>query len=254
MEWFGHPPQVQSAESYAPKPDGPRFDHTEFDELLRRHVSPDGLVDYQAIKEQPRQLDQYLDRLAQAPFEDLGRDEKLALLINAYNAFTIRLIIEHYPVDSIRNIPADDRWEARRWNVGGKTWSLNEIEHQQVRPHFKEPRIHFAMVCAARGCPPLRTEAYLAEKLDAQLQSQAEYVHAHPRWFEFDAERGLLKLTRLYQWHSGDFIQEAGPVQQFASRYSPTLRDALKSGRDIPIEFLDYDWSLNEISRERPLP
>jgi hypothetical protein len=96
----------------------------------------------------------------------MGRNEKLALLINAYNAFTLKLIVERLPVQSILDIPAAERWDAVRWKVGGQVWSLKQIEHEQIRPKFTEPRVHFALVCAAVGCPPLRNEAYDASRLD----------------------------------------------------------------------------------------
>ena len=175
----------------------------------------------------------------------MGRDEKLALLINAYNAFTLRLILDHYPVKSIKDIASADRWEAVRWNIGGHVWSLNQIEQQQIRPKFKEPRIHFALVCAAIGCPPLRHEAYVADRLDDQLQDQAIYIHTHPRWFQYEPGQNLLKLTRLYDWYAGDFKQVAGSVLQFVARYSPAVRQALKTGHVPAVQYLDYDWALN---------
>lgn len=102
------------------------------------------------------------------------------MLINAY---TIQLILDHYPLASIQDIPGDQRWDAVRWRVGPHTWSLNQIDHEQIRPKCAEPRIHFALVCAAVGCPPLRNEAYTAARLEEQLAGQSAYVHSHPRWF-----------------------------------------------------------------------
>lgn len=246
---FG-PPAVTMVETYAEKPDGPRFDHSGFDALLRKHVDGAGLVDYRALKADPAALDGYIASLAKAPLADMGRSERLTLFINAYNAFTLRLILDHYPVKSIMDIPADQRWDARRWNIGGNVWSLNQIEHDQIRPHFKEPRIHFALVCAAIGCPPLRNEAYAADRLENQLDAQAQYVHTHDRWFQFEANANVVKLTSLYNWYGGDFEQAAGSVAQFAARYSPDLKQTLDAGRKPKVEFLDYDWSLN--AKEKP--
>ena len=241
---FG-PPAVAMGETYAEKPDGPKFDHSGFDAVLRKHVDDAGLVNYRALKADPAALDGYIASLAKAPLADLGRSERLALLINAYNAFTLRLILDHYPVKSIKDIPADQRWDAKRWNIGGNVWSLNQIEHEQIRPHFKEPRIHFALVCAAIGCPPLRNEAYATDRLEAQLAAQAQYVHTHDRWFQFDANGNVVKLTSLYNWYAGDFEQAGGSVLSFAARYSPPLKAALDAGRKPKVEFLNYDWSLN---------
>ncbi|MDX1683560.1 MAG: VTT domain-containing protein, partial [Phycisphaeraceae bacterium] len=132
---FG-PAPLAMEEVHAPRPDGPKFDHTAFDTIVKAHVDARGLVDYAAIAENPANLDRYLDQLADAEYDRLGRDEKIALLINAYNAFTIKLITEHLDrdFDSIKDIPAPKRWDARRWQIGDNTWSLNQIEHEQIRP------------------------------------------------------------------------------------------------------------------------
>lgn len=242
---LGGPPRVTLKEAYAEKPNGPRFDHRPFDELLKAHVAPGGWVDYRGLARDSEKLDAYLARLAEAPFDELGRDEKLALLLNAYNAFSLRLILDYYPIDSIRSIPEDRRWDAVRWKVGPHTWSLNQIEHEQVRPKFRDSRVHFALVCAAIGCPPLRSEAYTAERLDEQLGDQARYVHSHDRWFRLAADGRDVWLTPLYRWYRGDFEQVAGSVLGFASRYAPRLKAVLDSGTMPTIHWLDYDWSLN---------
>ncbi len=181
----------------------------------------------------------------------VGHKEKLALLVNAYNAFTMRLILDHYPVKSIKDIPAKKRWDDKRWQVGSQTWSLNQNEHEQIRPNFKEPRIHFALVCAAVGCPPLRSEAYAANRLAEQLEEQAEYVHSHDRWFQFASGKDVVQLTSLYNWYGADFEQVAGSILNFAARYSPPLKAALDSGHKISVRWLNYDWSLNSQENER---
>lgn len=242
---FG-PPRVVLAEAYEDDPDAPAFDHALLDKVLHAHVDDAGLVDYRSLAADPSALDAYVESLAAAPLEGMARDERLALLINAYNAFTLRLILDHYPVTSIKDIPASKRWDDRRWNVGGEVWSLNQIEHEQIRPKFREPRIHFALVCAAVGCPPLRAEAYTADRLETQLEAQAEYVHTHDRWFRFEESPSTVYLTKLYEWYGSDFEQTDGSVLVFAARYAPQLQAALEAGRPPKIRWLDYDWSLNE--------
>jgi len=241
---FG-PPAVTMQETYAEKPGGPTFDHSAFDVLLHEHVDTDGRVDYSGLKRDAAALDAYIEALGGARLDEMGRSERLALLINAYNAFTLRLILDDYPVKSIKDIPGARRWDAVRWTVGGRTWSLNQIEHEQIRPHFADPRIHFALVCAAVGCPPLRNEAYRAEELEAQLEAQARYVHAHDRWFRCESGGDVVYLTRLYAWYRSDFEQAAGTTVRFAARYSSALAQALDEGRQPTIRYLDYDWSLN---------
>ncbi len=242
---FG-PPKASLQEAYADERGSLEFDHSVFDGLLRKHVDSDGWIDYAGLRAESATLDGYLHSVARVDFDKLGRDEKLVLLINAYNAFTLRLILDHYPIQSIKGIPDADRWDAKRWNVGGNTWSLNEIEHEQIRPKFVEPRVHFALVCAAIGCPTLRNEAYRADRIDEQLDEQTRYVHAHDRWFQLDARKGVVQLTKLYDWYGGDFKQVSGSVLDFAARYSPELKRLMDSGIKPRIEWLDYDWTLND--------
>ena len=241
------PPTVVLGEAYedAGQDVAPPFDHSAIDTLLKKHVDGDGWVDYQGLDADAADLDAYLESVAAAPFDAMRRDEKLALLINAYNAATLRLILDFRPVKSIKDIPAAKRWDHRRWIVGGKTMSLNDIEHKQIRPKFNEPRIHFALVCAAVGCPKLRNEAFVAERLDAQLDDQMRYAHTHDRWLRFDADRGVLRLTKLYDWYGGDFTQSGGTVEAYAAQYAPTLKQALDAGRRVTVRWLAYDWDLN---------
>lgn len=245
------PPEVVLREAYAEKPDGPTFDHSALDGLLKAHVDPDGRVDYEGLKRDGAKLDAYIRTLAGAPFDELGRNQKLALLIDAYNACTLRLILDYYPIGSIQDIPAPKRWDDVRWQIGPHHWSLNQIEHEQIRPKFREPRVHFALVCAAVGCPKLRNEAYQGARTDEQLEDQTRYVHGHDRWFRFEPDAGVVHLTRLYLWYGGDFRQVAGSVPKFAGRYSPDLKRARDAGRTPKIEWLPYDWALNSQDNKR---
>lgn len=244
---FG-PPAVKTKEAYAPNPEGATFDHSAFDRLLRRHVNKSGGVDYAALMHEREALRRYIQQLRDAPFEKLTRDDKLALLINAYNAFTLELILDHYndgELKSIKEIAANRRWDDVRWQVAGGTFSLNQIEHELIRPNFAEPRIHFALVCAAVGCPPLRAEAYTGQRLEQQLAEQTRYVHSHDKWFQYDPDQGVLKLTQLYNWYGGDFEQAAGSVLAYVARFDSRLRQAIERGDRPSIQWLDYDWSLN---------
>ncbi len=248
----GGPPEVEMQEAYESKPGGPMFDHSLLQDVLEKHVSKGGWVDYKKLKQSPKQLNEYITTLAVAPLEKLDRNEKLALLINAYNAFTLKLIVENYPLDSIKDIPAGKRWDDKRWKVGSNTWSLSQIEHEQVRPNFKKPRIHFALVCAAVGCPPLAQEVYQASKLESQLANQTDYVHLHSTWLQLDRQSKTIKLTKLYQWYGNDFEQYAGSVRKYVSEASGDFKSILQSGDEPSIEFLDYNWSLNDIRNKQP--
>ncbi len=246
---FG-PPSVVMAEAYAESPaaSATKVDHSNFDSLLKKHVDPDGWVDYEALGKDAAQLDRYIASLADAPFDELGRDDKLALLINAYNAFTLRLILDYYPLNSIRDIPDAKRWDHKRWHLAGKTYSLNQIEHELIRAKFKEPRIHFALVCAAYSCPKLRNEAYTGERLEEQLSDQTAYTHSHPRWYKFDKRNNTLYLTALYDWYGDDFKAVAGSVLDYVADQAPEVRQAINAGQKPTIKWLDYDWKLNDTS------
>ncbi len=249
LVWVFGPPSVVMAEVHAAAPGGPTYDHGGLDELLAAHVDDAGWVDYAALRKDLAKLEAYTAGLANAPFDGLGRDEKLALLINAYNAFTLQLILEHYDagkLKSINDIPKARRWDAKRWIIAGKRYSLNQIEHEQVRPKFKEPRIHWALVCAAYSCPPLRDEAYTGAKLERQLADQERYVHSHPRWARWDAAANTLWLTALYNWYGGDFEQVSGSVLKYAAPHV----SGVEADDEPRLRWIDYDWRLNDISNK----
>lgn len=247
---FG-PPAVTLHEAYQRTSGGPQFDHSEFDALLRKHVDDDGWVEYEGLRKDASSLNSYITSVGNTPFANLGRNEKLALLINAYNAFTLRLILDHYPVSSIKDIPGARRWDDKRWRIGPMILSLSQIEHEQIRPKFAEPRIHFALVCAAIGCPKLRNEAYQADRIEEQLEDQTRYVHSHDRWFRYQPNAKDVHLTKLYDWYGSDFEQAAGSVLEFAARYSPPLKAAMDQGTKPRIKWLDYDWTLNDAKNKR---
>ncbi|MGI9012797.1 MAG: DUF547 domain-containing protein [Phycisphaerales bacterium] len=257
------PPEVVLTEAYRdPPPSQARdssvqatFDHSAFDALLQAHVDADGWIDYAAIAREPEALDAYIASLGTADFDALDRDGKLALLINAYNAFTIRLILDHYnegSLQSIKDIPDEDRWDKVHWNVAGRTMSLNQIEHEEIRPNFKEPRIHFALVCAAVGCPPLRNAAFSSSALDVQLEEQTKYVHSRATWLRFASETNTVHATQLYDWYGSDFEQTAGSVLAFIGRYDADVARATAGREEPTLEFLQYVWSLNDISNRAP--
>lgn len=245
---FG-PPAVDLGEQYVDSGDRD-FDHAAFDAILRAHVDAQGLVDYAGLAAESRGLDDYIDALARADFAALTRDAKLAVLINAYNAWTLRLILDHWPLESIKDIPAAERWNAERFEIAGQSLSLDALEHQWLRKRFVEPRMHFAINCASIGCPPLRAEAYRTDQLDAQLADQCRIVHTNgSRWFTFDTQAGTegatLGLTQIYRWFGGDFEQVAGSVLAFAGRFNARLAKLLDAGDAPAIRWLDYDWGIN---------
>ncbi len=217
-----------------------------YDALLARHVDADGFVDYAALARDTSALDAYIASLAGVPLETLERDARLATLINAYNAFTLRLILDHWDegqLASIMDIPEAKRWNAVRWKLAGQMVSLDQLEHTLIRPVFQEPRVHWALVCAAYSCPPLRVEAYRGEALEKQLADQARYVHSRPRYLQYDGG-DTIQLTVLYDWFAADFAEQGGALEH-ATRYAgEDVAEAIHKQKP-EVTFLDYDWKLN---------
>lgn len=239
---FG-PDQVTTTEAYGDMQDGASFDHSAFEAILQDVVREDGRVFYGKLAADTKALDGYIDALAKGDFQSLSRNEKLALLINAYNAFTLKLIVEYWPLKSIKDIPAAKRWDHARWDIGGLgKVSLDAIEHTYLRPKFAEPRIHFAVNCASEGCPPLRKFAYTGADIDAQLQDSTTRAHNDDRWLKLTGDK--VHLTRLYLWFRGDFTQKAGSPVEFAAQFNTKLAERLKQG-DVDVEIMEYDWAIN---------
>jgi len=226
--------------------------HAPFDGLLRAYVH-DGLVDYGCFQVHERQLDDYLRDLADVDLGELSRGEQLALWINAYNAFTIKLVLTRYPkIASIKDIPG--RWGLKEWTVGEKKYSLDEIENEILRKQFHEPRIHFAIVCASKSCPDLAPEAYLDTRLDEQLDRAAHrFVADTGKGSKLAKGRSplgrsvdKLYLSSIFKWFRADF-ERGGTLVDFVMPYLTGDERFFveEANGDPPIAFLDYDWSLN---------
>jgi uncharacterized protein DUF547 len=245
--YFLGPPEVEMREAYAGTGDQEaRFDHVLLDQLLAEHVDENGLVDYRALRRDRRKLDAYLEMVAKADFDRLPRDGKLAMLINLYNAATLKLIVERAPAESIRQIPEEERWKDQRWRLGDRTLSLDQIEHDELRAKFIEPRIHFAIVCASRSCPPLRREAYRAAKIEEQLEAQSRRFHETIHGVVINQEKRVVRLSRLYLWYENDFAQASKVSNaEYASRYSAELAEILAGKDRWSFGWIDYDWALN---------
>ena len=214
----------------------------------------DGLVDYAGLKKDGQaDLGAYLGSLESVSrhcYDAWTREQKLAYWIDVYNAYTVRLILDHYPLESIRAIGwlpgaafREDFIPLER--VWGKTLSLDDIEHEIVRKEFMEPRIHFAVVCASRGCPVLRSEAYRAVDLDQQLDEAVRAFVGDAGKNRFDRASRTLYLSSIFKWFREDFERAATTLPEFVARFAdePTA-SAIRAG-SVRIEFLDYDWSLN---------
>jgi hypothetical protein len=231
---------------------GDSFDHMHkhWTDVLHRFVV-NGSVDYAGLKADRSSLDGYLSELAAVTlreFQSWNANQQLAFLINLYNAETVQLIVDHYPVDSIKDIGGflTKPWDLQCVHLFGKTVTLDTIEHGMIRKNYKEPRIHFVLVCAARGCPPLRSEAYVADRLDAQLDDQVLVFLNTPEKNRIDLENKALYLSPIFKWYGDDFQKYSRSVQYFLSHYYPKEYErALRDGA-YEIYYTDYDWSLND--------
>jgi hypothetical protein len=238
-----------------------KFQHQQWDQLLKKNVvniesGRSTQVNYLGMKQDQAVLKQYLHTLSEVStetFNKWSKPEQLAFLINAYNAWTVELILTKYPkLDSIKELGSLFRspWKKEFILLLDETRSLDNIEQVLIRGNFKEPRIHFAVNCASIGCPALRAEAYQSDVLEMQLTEATNL-------FLSDSSRNRLKgdelqLSKIFKWYQDDFEQQQ-TLAQFLVKYAKALnlteeqKQAVING-DIDIEYLDYDWSLNSIS------
>lgn len=219
--------------------------HEHWDSLLREYVSSDGLVDYRGFKKDSLRFGAYLEQLRthHPNPKNWSEEEQLAYWINAYNAFTIELVLKHYPVKSIKDIRRgipfiNSVWDISFIEIEDAEYDLNNIEHGILRKHFSEPRIHFAIVCASASCPPLRPEAYTPAKLEQQLNEQARIFINDPARNRLSPQR--IEISKIFYWFKGDFT-EVGSLIDYLNRYAE-----VEIAKDAKKDFLDYDWSLNE--------
>ncbi|MCU0338846.1 MAG: DUF547 domain-containing protein [Spirosomaceae bacterium] len=229
-----------------PTSTAPPVEHTAWDKLLKKHVNDKGFVNYTNFKKDYDELKKYLDMLsANAPNNKWTQEEQLAYWINAYNAFTVQLILDNYPgISSIKDLGSkvkipfvSDAWTIKFITIGGKKMDLNNIEHGIIRKKFDEPRIHFALVCAAKSCPPLRNEAFVAARLDTQLDDQGrDFLNDKTK---NNVTKDKAELSKILSWYGGDFTKKM-PMVDWVNKYS-----AVKIDKKTPISHLDYDWDLN---------
>ncbi len=245
------------------------FDHSHaaWTALLRRHVR---LIDnghasqlrYAGMAADRPALKAYLATLSafgRPAFEAFSRGQQMAFLINAYNANTVELILTRYPnLKSIKDLGSfiSSPWKPKWIPLLGDTMSLDNIEHDNLRApgRYSDPRIHFAVNCASVGCPMLREEAYVGDRLDAQLDEQANRFMADRSRNRYNAASKRLELSKIFDWYGGDFTQGHRGITslaQFAASHAdqladpPADRDAVR-GQKLPVDFLDYDWALND--------
>lgn len=216
------------------------FDHSAFDKILRAHVK-NGQVDYKAIRSSARPaLQGYLKAVAAAKLDGMDRDQRLAFYINAYNALVIEAVLANWPVQSVIKVPGFFKKKSHK--VAGRSLTLDQLEHKVIRPEFKEPRIHFALVCAAVSCPPLMPRAFRGATLDKDLERLTRAFINSPKGAQVKVDK--VAVSKLFEWFSEDFKAAAGSVSKYLARYHKTAKKRLSGGK-LALTYLPYDWSLN---------
>ncbi|NOY40263.1 MAG: DUF547 domain-containing protein [Planctomycetes bacterium] len=259
IAWAGGAATLGKAVSANQQVSFEQVDHSSWDALLRKYCDSAGFVNYQAWQRSPQDqamLDQYLAHLSQAdPNKSSSRESQFAFWINAYNAVTIKGILREYPTTSIRNHTAKvfgyNIWDDLLLPVEGRTYSLNQMEHDVLRK-MGDPRIHFAIVCASIGCPPLLNSAYTAEKIDSQLTFNSKRFFADRSKFSYDAAKRRIAISPILKWFAEDFGSDQATQMR---RVAPLLPDrgaqTLASSGRVSVSYLDYDWGLNDQARRK---
>jgi hypothetical protein len=271
-----------AAESATPvKPtgeEGAAPSYADYGAVLKAYVNDQGMVNYRELKAHPQDLDKFISALASTDpkaYEKWPDKDKIAFWLNTYNALTLKVIVDHYPIqtsfpesllyphNSVRQIKG--AWTDIELSVMGKKVTLDGIEHETLRKHFNEPRIHMALVCAAMGCPPLRSEPYAGAALDRQLDDQAKRLLSNPQKFRIDRAGERVYVSPIFDWFGEDFVRTYGTVTKFQgrnekeravlnfiSRYLTDEDRRYLESANYSIKYLDYDWSLNEQKPKEP--
>jgi hypothetical protein len=231
--------------------------HALFTEILSEYVN-DGRVGYGSLCEDDR-LEKYIGQLAATDPDTIDDDNaRLAFWINAYNAYTLKVICDNYPVESINDLHFGGLiigtvvnktiWDKKFVVIGGEKMSLNHLEHKIVRPEFQDARAHFALVCASISCPALRPEAYDGDRLDAQLDDQAKSFFAESEKNNFDRDRKVAYLSKILDWYGDDFGESDEEILLAISSFLPAdlAADIRANPGAWDIKHTKYDWGLNE--------
>lgn len=248
------------------------FSYDDYAAVLKDHVDDKGMVNDKKLKAAPQRLNALITAMSkvnQKSYDRWNNNEKIAFWLNAYNVLTLKVIIDNYPIKSsffrsriypkksIRQIPGV--WNKIKFNVMRQDLTLGHIEHKILRKKFNEPRIHMAIVCAAKGCPPLLNKPYTAQRLNEQLDDRTRRFLANPKKFKLDRDKKRVYLSPIFKWFADDFVDKYGSEENIAKHSKNTSAvlnfvatylnkndsDNLRSGK-LKIKYLKYDWSLNE--------
>ena len=240
------------------------FDHSHavWTEVLAEHVQGDRF-DYAALKKDPAKLTAYIETLRAVDAKTLASftdDQRMAFWINVYNAHVVQLIVDNYPVKSIRDLGTlvNKVWNKRFIQMPAlhpdgknKNLSLDDVEHKILRPRFEDARVHAAVNCASISCPPLRNEAFVAARLDAQLDEQVRLWLQDTTRNRFDVAKGKLEVSKIFDSFKGDFVRESKTVQAWIAKYAPEdVAAFIESAKKVKVSYLDYSWKLNDVPKK----
>lgn len=221
-------------------------DYKAYETFLQKYVTASGKVNYKKIKAKSSELDVLVKNFQNnAPSNKWSKNEQLAFWLNAYNLFTIKLVVDNYPLKKITDLDNGKTWEVQRIKIGNETYSLNQIENVIIRPKFRDARIHFALNCAAKSCPPLFNKAFTPLKLEAQLEERTKaFINSNSN----QISEKKIKISKIFEWYASDFKPlglethtKEKHILSFIDKYSPVA-----ISKDATIEYLEYNWNLNE--------
>lgn len=265
-------PTIVCSDAIAVRANDMVFDYNDYTIVLKTYVDDKGMVNYKRLKAEPHKLNAFVTSLSGVDpnsYNKWGDRDKIAFWLNVYNALTLKVIIDNYPIkasffrsrvypkNSIRQIKGV--WNKITLPVMGRKLTLGHIEHKILRKKFNDPRIHMAMVCAAMGCPPLLNKPYTGENLDKQLDERTRRFLANPAKFKINSKKKRIYLSPIFDWFAGDFVSKHKPEKNIGTHkkkasavlnyIAPYLENSEKEyllKGDFKIKYLKYDWSLNE--------
>ncbi len=234
---------VQTANSFD-------HNHTLLTKVLKKFLVPgeiSTLVKYQELKEDRAEFDTYLkglESLSKSEFSNFNQNQKLSFWINAYNAYTLKLIIDNYPLESIKDLGSllSSPWKKKFIKLFDKVMTLDDIEHGTIRKKFKEPRIHFAVNCASMGCPSLADEAFTESNLESLLQKMSLKFINNDKKNSYNIQEKTMRLSKIFLWYGGDFKEKFGSYKKFIQTLKPGVKDLAK----FRVKWNKYGWKLND--------
>lgn len=243
LYWF----RVEVDSRNPQRANGASFSHDLFNQVLQEHVDEEGRVDYAKLKAKPEKLEAYLDLLAVVNPAALSYNAQLAFWLNAYNALVIKGVIAYYPTTSVRKIkPFGGFFYRLKFHVAGKTYTLNQIEHDIIRAEFVDARVHFVLVCASLGCPAIENRAFSEETLEERLETATINFVRNPNKVRLDRGERQVYLSKIFKWYADDFTEGYEGIADFLSDYLPSEDAEFLAAEEVKFRYLDYDWTLND--------